>query len=61
MNKQQLEGKWKQIKGQFQQKYGILTDDDIAFAEGKFDEMVGAIEEKTGKKKEEILEEIENW
>ncbi|TPV34892.1 CsbD family protein [Paucihalobacter ruber] len=61
MNKDQLEGKWKQIKGKFKQKYGNVTDDDISFAEGKFDEMLGKIQVKTGKKKEEILEEIENW
>lgn len=61
MNKDQLEGKWKQIKGKFKQKYGHVTDDDIFFSEGKFDEMLGKIQEKTGKKKEDILEEIENW
>jgi uncharacterized protein YjbJ (UPF0337 family) len=38
-----------------------VTDDDIFFSEGKFDEMLGKIQEKTGKKKEDILEEIENW
>ncbi|WP_338358616.1 CsbD family protein [Yeosuana marina] len=61
MNKEQLEGKWKQIKGKFKQKYGNVTDDDMSFTEGKFDVMLGTIQEKTGKKKEEILEEIENW
>ena len=61
MNKDQLEGKWKQIKGKFKQKYANVTDDDLTYSEGKFDEMLGKLQEKTGKKKEEILEEIDNW
>lgn len=61
MNKDQLEGKWSQVKGNFKQKYGKLTDQDLTFAEGKFDEMLGRLQEKTGKKKEELKKEIENW
>ena len=61
MNKDQLEGKWKQIKGEFQQKYGKLTDDDTTYTEGKFDEMLGRLQEKTGKSKEELQREIDKW
>ncbi|MFL0353719.1 CsbD family protein [Xanthomarina sp. GH4-25] len=61
MNKDQLEGKWKQVKGDFKQKYGKLTDNDLTYAEGKFDEMLGKLQEKTGKKKEDLKNEIENW
>ena len=61
MNKEQLEGKWNQVKGEFKQKYGNVTDDDTTFAEGKFDEMLGRLQEKTGKKKEELRQEIETW
>ncbi|KAA2219859.1 CsbD family protein [Maribacter flavus] len=61
MNKEQLEGKWNQVKGEFKQKYGNLTDDDTTFDEGKFDEMLGRLQEKTGKRKEEIKKEIETW
>jgi uncharacterized protein YjbJ (UPF0337 family) len=61
MNKDQLEGKWKQIKGDFKQKYGKLTDDDTAYTEGKFDEMLGRLQEKTGKSKEDLQHEIDKW
>lgn len=60
MNTDQLEGKWKQVKGKFKQKYGEVTDDDLAYSEGKFDEMLGNIQEKTGKSKEALKEEIES-
>lgn len=59
MNKDQLEGKWKQVKGSFKQKYGKLTDNDVTYAEGKFDEMLGRLQEKTGKTKEELKSEID--
>tara|TARA_Y100000815_G_C13247121_1_gene464059 strand:+ start:200 stop:376 length:177 start_codon:yes stop_codon:yes gene_type:complete len=57
----ELEGKWKQVKGKFKQKYGDLTDDDTTFAEGKFDEMLGRLQEKTGKTKSDLKKEIETW
>ena len=58
MTNDELAGKWKQIKGKFKQKYGDLTDDDTTFAEGKFDEMLGRMQEKTGKTKQELRDEI---
>jgi uncharacterized protein YjbJ (UPF0337 family) len=61
MNKDQLEGKWKQVKGKFKQKYGDLTDNDLTYSEGKFDEMLGRLQAKTGRKKEELKREIEEW
>lgn len=61
MNKKELEGKWNQVKGKFKQKYGNVTDEELTFAEGKFDEMLGRLQEKTGKKKEELKQEIASW
>ena len=43
MNSDQLEGKWKQVKGKFKQKYGDLTDNDLTYSEGKFDEFMGIL------------------
>lgn len=61
MNSDQLEGKWKQVKGEFKKKYGKLTDDDVTYTEGNFDKMMGKLQEKTGKRREELEREIENW
>ena len=61
MNRLELEGKWNKIKGSVKQKYGEWFDDDKAFAEGKFDEYVGRIQEKTGRTKEDIEQEIRDW
>jgi len=58
MNKLQIEGNWNQVKGTLKQKYGNLTDDDLTYVEGKDDELLGKLQEKTGKAKEQLIEEI---
>jgi len=42
------------------QKYGQLTDDDLAFAEGKEDELLGGLQQKLDKSKEDLRREIES-
>lgn len=49
-----LTGNWNQVKGKLKQKYGQLTDDDLKYSEGKEDELIGRIQEKTGESKERI-------
>ena len=60
MNKLQFKGGWNEVKGKLKQKYGQLTDDDLAFAEGKDDELLGRLEQKLGKTKEALRMEIES-
>lgn len=59
MNIDQLEGKFKEAKGDLKKKYGKLTDDDLKYGEGEFEKMLGRLQEKTGKTKEELREEID--
>ena len=54
-----LKGNWNQIKGKLKQKYGQLTDDDLTFAEGKDDELLGRLQTRLGKAKEDLRAEIE--
>jgi uncharacterized protein YjbJ (UPF0337 family) len=61
MNLDQLEGKFKEVKGTFLQKYAQhISEDDLQYSEGKFEEMLGKIQTKIGKSKEELQEEISN-
>ncbi len=55
-----LTGNWNQVKGKLKQKYGNLTDDDLTYAEGKEDELIGRIQEKTGESKEKIKSYIDS-
>lgn len=59
MNKLQMKGSWNEIKGKLKQQYGALTDDDLAFAEGKDDELLGRLQKKLGKTKDEVRDMIE--
>lgn len=58
MTKLQMKGSWNEVKGKLKQKYGALTDDDLAFAEGKDEELLGRLQKKLGRTKDEIREEI---
>ena len=60
MTKLGFKGSWNEVKGKLKQKYAQLTDDDLAFAEGKEDELLGRLEQKLGKTKEDLRKEIEN-
>ena len=55
-----IKGNWNIIKGKLKAQWGDLTDDDLTYAEGKEDEMLGRIQKRTGKTKEEIAQFIEN-
>jgi uncharacterized protein YjbJ (UPF0337 family) len=56
MNTTEIKGNWNELKGKLKQKYAGLTDDDLLLTEGKEDELVGRLQEKLGKNKEEIHE-----
>jgi uncharacterized protein YjbJ (UPF0337 family) len=58
MNKLQIKGNWNELKGKLKQKYGDLTDEDLAYVEGKEDELLGRLQKKTGKAKENLIDEI---
>jgi uncharacterized protein YjbJ (UPF0337 family) len=47
-------GRWNQLKGKAKQQWADLTDDDLLYIEGKEDELLGRLQEKTGKTKEEL-------
>jgi uncharacterized protein YjbJ (UPF0337 family) len=49
-----IKGNWNEQLGKLKQKFAYLTDDDLLFAEGKKDEMLGRIQLKLGKTKEEL-------
>jgi len=54
MNTTEAKGNWKEQKGKLIQKFAILTDNDLMFAEGKKEEMLGRLQLKLGKTKEEL-------
>lgn len=59
MTKLNLKGNWNELKGKLKQKYGQLTDDDLTFAEGKEEELLGRLQQRLGKSKEDIRSDLE--
>ena len=57
--KLKLKGTWNEVKGKVKQQYADLTDDDLLYEEGKEDELLGRLQKKTGKTKEDVKQWIE--
>lgn len=49
-----VKGTWNSLKGKLKQAYGNLTDDDLKYEEGREDELLGRLQQKTGKTREEL-------
>jgi uncharacterized protein YjbJ (UPF0337 family) len=61
MNSDQLEGKWKQLKGSVKQQWGKLTDDDLTFINGRSQELVGKVQERYGIAREEAQKRVNDF
>jgi uncharacterized protein YjbJ (UPF0337 family) len=65
MNRNILEGNWKQLRGTIREKWGELTDDELDQIAGKRDKLAGLLQEKYGytqmEAERQIDEFLENW
>jgi uncharacterized protein YjbJ (UPF0337 family) len=49
-----MKGNWKEISGKLKQQFANLTDDDVLYKEGKEEELLGRLQQKIGKTKEDL-------
>lgn len=61
MNWDQVQGKWKQVKGEAKTRWGKLTDDDLDVVAGQRDQLVGRIQERYGIAKDQAQKEVDDW
>ncbi len=54
INESELTGNWNEQKGKLKQKFAVLTDNDLLFETGKKDEMLGNLQIRLGKTKEQL-------
>jgi uncharacterized protein YjbJ (UPF0337 family) len=59
MNKLEMKGNWNIVKGRLKKKWASLTDDDLQFAEGHDQELIGRIQKRTGQTREEVERAVE--
>ncbi|HEY0769071.1 MAG TPA: CsbD family protein, partial [Sphingobacteriaceae bacterium] len=50
------QGRWNEIKGKVKQAHGDLTDDDLKYEEGKDEELLGKLQQKTGKARDQVVD-----
>lgn len=53
-NNLKLKGNWNELKGKLKSKYGELTDDDLMYAEGQEDQLLGKLQKKTGQSVDQL-------
>ena len=61
MNKDQLGGEWKQLKGKVLEKWGKLTNDDLDVVAGKRDQLLGKIQQRYGVMRDEAERQVKEW
>lgn len=61
MNKDQVQGKWKQMVGKVKEQWGNLTDDDIQQINGRMDVLYGKLQERYGIAREEAEKQVEKF
>ena len=60
MDKLEFKGTWNEIKGKIKQVHANLTDDDLKYEEGKDDELLGKLQQKIGKGRDELVKWIKS-
>ena len=61
MNWDRIEGDWKQFVGKVKEKWGKLTDDDLAAINGKREQLEGKIQERYGHTKDVVKKDVDDW
>jgi uncharacterized protein YjbJ (UPF0337 family) len=61
MNTLKIKGDWNITKGKLRQKWAQLTDDDLTYAEGKQEELLGRIQKRTGETREAIEKAVKEF
>jgi len=56
ITRQELEGSWNSVKGKLQERWGQLTDNDLTQFKGDANQLIGAIQAKTGETRRAVEE-----
>lgn len=56
MDKLEFKGKWNEWKGKIKHANAALTDDDLQYEEGKDDELLGRLQQRLGKTKDDVIQ-----
>jgi uncharacterized protein YjbJ (UPF0337 family) len=57
---ERVSGNWKMFKGKLREKWGEITDDELDRVQGRREQLVGYIQQKSGRERAEVEREIDN-
>mgnify|MGYP003469684994 FL=1 len=60
MDSLDLKGKWNELKGKVKQQYADFTDDDLMYEDGQDDALLGRLQQKMGKTREQVIDWLNN-
>ena len=60
-NRDVLTGTWKQIRGKAKQTWGKLTDNDLDRISGRFEELVGLVQQRYSYTKDQAEKEVTHF
>jgi uncharacterized protein YjbJ (UPF0337 family) len=61
MNRDTMEGEWRQLKGKVREQWGKLTNDDLDVIAGQRDQLVGLLQQRYGKTRDEVEREVREF
>ena len=61
MNLDEIQGRWKQLRGSAKERWGRLTDDDLEIIDGRTDKLIGKLQERYGVVRAEAEHQLEAW
>jgi uncharacterized protein YjbJ (UPF0337 family) len=61
MNWDRIQGNWKQFSGKVKEKWGDITDDDLARVNGNREQLEGILQQRYGYAKDRAKQEIDSW
>jgi uncharacterized protein YjbJ (UPF0337 family) len=61
MNRDRVEGNWKQLTGKVKEKWGKLTDDDLAQINGSREQLEGKLQARYGYAKDQVKKDVDDW
>ena len=61
MDWNRIEGNWKQAQGRVKEKWGKLTDNDLAVISGRREQLEGLIQQRYGLAKDQVRKDVDDW
>ncbi len=61
MNREQMAGSWRVMRGKVKEQWGRLTDDDLDVIHGQHEQLIGKIQQRYGKERDQVERDVDRW